>query len=77
MWEMHDRMGWWMVFAGLWMVLFWGIIIGAVAWLIVRITGSQRGDHVDALEIAKQRYARRDITSEEFQRISEDLGRLG
>lgn len=75
MWEMHDGMGWWMVFAGFWMVLFWGILIGGIAWLISRITGAERRS--DALEVAKQRYARGEINREEFNRISEDMRRLG
>jgi putative membrane protein len=77
MWEMHDGMGWWMIFAGFWMILFWGIIIGAVAWVIVRITGSEGRERGDAVEIAKQRYARGEIDREEFNRISEDLRRPG
>jgi len=66
-----------MVFAGLWMVLFWGVIISAVAWVIARIAGTERARPGDALEVAKQRYARGEIDREEFNRISEDLIRLG
>jgi len=75
MWEMHDGMGWWMVFGGLWMILFWSILIGGIAWLISRLTGVEPGS--DAIELAKERYARGEISREQFQRISEDLRRLG
>jgi putative membrane protein len=75
MWEMHDGMGWWMVFGALWMVLFWSILIGGIAWLISRFTVAEPGSA--ALEVAKERYARGEISREQFQRISEDLRRLG
>ncbi len=75
MWAAHDGMGWWMVFGGLWMVFFWVLLIGAIAWLISRIAGDRTADR-DALEVAKQRYARGEISREDFQRISEDLTKV-
>lgn len=77
MWDMHDGMGWWMIFGGLWMVLFWGVLIGATAWLIARFARAEPGGERDALEVAKQRYARGEIDRDEFSRIGEDLRRLG
>lgn len=82
MWDGHEGMGWWMVFAGVWMVLFWGLIIGSVAWLISRLAGGGIGGgggggerRSSALDIARERYARGELTREEFERITEDLRR--
>ena len=66
MWGVHEGMGWWMMFGGVWMVLFWAILTGAIAWTVSRLARS--GD-ARALEIARERYARGDISSEEFERI--------
>ena len=31
-WGMHDGMGWWMAFGAVWMVVFWGAVIGLVVF---------------------------------------------
>jgi putative membrane protein len=72
MWEMHDGSGWWMVFASIWMLLFWGAIIVGVAWLIAHFN-ARPGVQDAALEIVRQRYARGDITHDEFQRLVQEL----
>ena len=77
MWDMHDGMGWWMVFGSIWMVFFWAVLIGTLAWLVSRVVGYPRARHGDALEVAKQRYASGEISREDFQRISEDLAKAG
>jgi len=78
MWHWHEGMGWWMVFGGIWMVVFWGLVIGLVVWGIKKLT--ERGDSSsgttkksDALDIAKERYARGDISKEEFEQLKKDL----
>lgn len=78
MWHGDGGMGWWMVFGGIWMVLFWGGIIALVVWGIKKLTergGSGTGgtDKRDPLDIAKERYARGDISKEEFEQIKKDL----
>jgi len=78
MWQMHDGMGWWMVFGGIWIVLFWVGVIGLVAWIVSRLTLRGRGGggistREDPLEIAKARYARGEITKEEFEQSKRDL----
>ena len=71
---MMDGGGWvW----GLFMMLLWTGIIALVVVLIVRgvhwhdATGS--GSSGDALGIAKQRYAKGEITKEEFEQLKKDL----
>lgn len=72
MWEMHDGMGWWMMFAGIWMLIFWGVIIAVAVWAIGRFN-PRPGVQDSALDIARQRYARGEISQEEFKRLITDL----
>jgi len=78
MWYMHDGWGWWMVFGGVWMLLFWIAIIWLVIWgirSVVRHRDSKSGtaEKHDPLEIAKERYAKGQISKEEFDQIKRDL----
>lgn len=74
MWYMHDGMGWWMVFGSIWMVIFWGGLIALIVWGIVKLSG--RGGATpkrDPLDVAKERYAKGEISREEFQQLKKDL----
>lgn len=73
MWDMHDGMGWWMVFGMLWMVFFWGAIIWAIVWGITRTTGGDGRRDDTPLEIARRRYARGEITRDQFEQLRRDL----
>ena len=78
MWYWHEGMGWWMMFGGLWMVLFWGGIIALIVWGIKKLTerggsGSGTSEKRSPLDIAKERYARGEIAKEEFEQIKKDL----
>ena len=69
---MHGGWGWaWVAFGMAWMVLFWGGIIAVVVWAISRGTGNWEGR--SPLDIAKERYARGEITQEQFQQLQKDL----
>ena len=74
MWYMHEGMGWWMVFGGVWMVLFWGGLIALIVWGITKL--SRRNGSTtkhDPLDIAKERYVKGEISGEEFNQIKKDL----
>ncbi len=74
MWDMPLGMGWWMAFGGLWMVVFWGGLIALIVWGITRLT--KRSDSIpkhDPLDVAKERYAKGEISREEFEQIKKDL----
>jgi len=77
MWFWGEGMGWWMVFGGIMMLLFWGGIIALIVWAISRLTrggGSTSADtRHSALDIAKERYARGEITREQLEQIKKDL----
>jgi putative membrane protein len=67
-----------MMFFGGWMIIVWIIIIGLIVWGIIALTrrsGSttDTGSKQTPLDIAKERYARGEITKEEFERIKKDL----
>jgi putative membrane protein len=71
-------MGW---FGGVFMIIFWLIILAAlvffIQWLVRntghRQTGASGGNQ--ALEILKERYARGEIDSAEFEKMKSDLSK--
>lgn len=77
MFQLGEGMGWWMLFGGMWMLVFWAVVIGLIVWAVIRLTrrnGDHSGERKDTpLEIARQRYARGDISREEFEQIRKDL----
>jgi putative membrane protein len=78
MWRMHSGMGWWTVSTAIWNILFLVGLIGLVVWIVRRLSGrahddARRPEKQDALEIAKMRYARGEITKEQFDQIKKDL----
>ncbi len=76
MWGWYPGMAWWMVFGGILFVLFWGVIIYLIVWALRRSSresGSGIPGNRSALDIAKERYARGEITREQFDQIKRDL----
>jgi len=70
-WPWDTAMVWWMI---AWMVIFWGGLIALIVWGIKKLTerdGSARKR--DALDIAKERYAKGEISREEFEQLKKDL----
>ena len=77
-WWMHDgSAAWWMIAIGwVWMLVFWGAIIALVVWVVRRISqpsAASSGSASSALEIAKARYARGEITREQVEELKRDL----
>ena len=68
-------MGWWMIFGMFWMVIFWGAIIWLVIWGVGQASGGGRRSDDTPLEIARTRYARGEITREQFEQLQQDLRR--
>lgn len=63
--------------------IFWLIIIGVAIWAVVRLTNNTSGYHrgfsgtpssqETPLDILKKRYARGEITKEQFKEMRKDL----
>ena len=74
MWYMHEGMGWWTVFGGLWMVIFWGGLIALIVWGIAKLSGRDSTTiRHNSLDIARERYAKGEISRKEFEQIRKDL----
>lgn len=64
--------GWWWLVMPIGMVIFWGGIIALIVWAIRRFTGG-RGGVEHPIDIARTRYAKGEISREEFERLRRDL----
>ena len=74
MWYMHEGIGWWMVFGGVWMIAFWGGLIALIVWGVMKLgrRDNSTSKH-DLLNVAMERYAKGEIHREEFNKIKKDL----
>ena len=68
---MDDMSGWDWVWMSTMMVLMWGALIVFGIWAVRQFT--DRGS--SPLEIARQRYARGEISSDQFEQIRQDLNK--
>lgn len=71
------RAGWgnWSGFGGMTMILFWTVLIIGTIYLIRTLIGNNNQiNHSKApLDLVKERYAKGEITDEEFERIKNKL----
>lgn len=62
---------------GLWMVLFWAVVIGLIAWAAVRLAPGDRAGRNDrddrARRVLDERYARGELDTEEYHRRRREL----
>lgn len=72
MWYFPE-MGWGMVASGILSLAFLVALILLIVWGVKQITGRSEGDRKKALEIAKERYARGEITKEAFEQLKKDI----
>jgi len=79
MWDWDGGTGLWMLVPMALMLLFWAGVVGLVVWVIVALarrygpgstTSRSRGD---AIDVAKERYARGEIDRAQFDQIRRDL----
>ena len=72
MWE--NGMSWWWGFNWFFMLIFGTGFIALIIWAIMKL--GRCGDSAtrsNALEIARERYAKGEISKEEFEQIKKDL----
>lgn len=72
MWHYTDGMGWWMLFGGVWMILFWAALIGVVLWAAGAWQGRPSASKTP-LQIAQDRLARGELTLEQYEALREKL----
>jgi putative membrane protein len=77
---MHwDGYGWGMGFGWVFMILFWLLLIAGIVLLIrwIQSQGEKKEQGTQssetALDILKKRYARGEITHDEYERIKKDI----
>ena len=56
------------------MAVFWLGVVALGWWAIASYNRRHEGSRETALEVAKHRYARGEVTAEEFERLKRDLG---
>jgi putative membrane protein len=67
-----------MMFFGGWMIIVWIVIIGLIVWGVIALvkhgsSGSNTSQKRDPLEIAGERYAKGEISKEEYEEIKKNL----
>jgi len=67
-----------MMFFGGWMIIVWIVIIGLIVWGVIVLvkhgsSGLNTSQKRDPLEIAGERYARGEISKEEYEEIKKNL----
>jgi putative membrane protein len=69
----YEGFGWY-GFGWLWMILLWGALIGLIVWVVIRLSKRDDSKSKDShIEIAKERYAKGEISKEELEQIRKDL----
>jgi len=75
MWYVHAVNGWWMVVGWIVMLLIWvGIAVLAILTFRWFLRRSDTAEKQTPLDIARERYAKGEITKEQFEQIKKDLG---
>ncbi len=67
--------GWGMGFGWIFMIIFWVLVVLGVVYLVQTATRSGKSPWQKEmpLDILKKRYAKGEITKEEFERMKDDL----
>ncbi len=71
----HDMngFGWGMGFGWFFMLLFWALVILGIIAIVKWLSGSNGERQKTALDILQERYARGDISREEYEEKKRDL----
>ena len=76
MWHNGWAGAWGWIFGPLIMLAFWGGFVALAVWIVRAVwrSGEPRTTSQNSLEIAKARYARGEITREQYEQLKKDLG---
>lgn len=72
-----DWHGWGMGGGWMFMILFWGLIIAALVAAVAYLTkktGSSGSSGESPMDILKKRFAKGEISREEYERMKKDIG---
>jgi putative membrane protein len=74
-WGNYGYYGWGMGFGWLFMIAFWILVLLGVIYGIKMLTGTAKREEKQesAIDILKKRYAKGEISKEEFEKIKDDL----
>lgn len=70
-WGTGSMLGWFG--GGIMMIVFWGLFILFMIWIVREASGRNTHHRSDALEILKERYAKGEISKEEFESKRKDI----
>lgn len=73
---MHwGQYGWSMGLGWVWMVIFWGLVIAGIVYVVHSITGRSTETYTNEtpLDMLKRRYAKGDISKEEYREMKDHL----
>ncbi|MCR4334168.1 MAG: SHOCT domain-containing protein [Patescibacteria group bacterium] len=75
MYGIYNTYGWgYHIVGGLMMIVFWALFISLIVWIVREISGKHsKHPHHHAIEILKERYAKSEISKEEFEEKKKDL----
>ncbi len=76
MWSGFEGMGWgWIGLGMVHMLLFWVLVILGIAVLVRWLAGGARGETPPrAMDILKARYAKGEISREQFEEMKREIG---
>jgi putative membrane protein len=74
-WGNWGGYGWGMGFGWISMILFWALVIFVIVYIVQSLSrrAGQSIREESALDILKKRYAKGEVTKEEFEQIKDDL----
>jgi len=73
-WDLPSGMGWLMGFGVIWTILFWAVVIAVIVWAVKKLAGGGGTTSRNTpLDIARERYAKGEISREEFEQLKKDL----
>ena len=70
-WGAGSMMGW--IGGGIMMIVFWVFLISIIIWIVRETRGTHVHHGSEAVNILKERYAKGEISKEEFNEKKKDL----
>ena len=73
-WCFGEGFGSWGWFGGIGMIIFWILLLSLAVWLVTRLLRNDRAQHTAiALDIVRERYAKGEISKDEYDQYRKTL----